>query len=41
MSQTDNEDIPFKQVLGLVDAAVFNATGKHLSNIEVLVLQGT
>ncbi|MBD1942562.1 hypothetical protein H6F50_09370 [Coleofasciculus sp. FACHB-712] len=30
MSQTDNEDIPFKQLLGLVDAAVFNATGKHL-----------
>ncbi|GAB4199537.1 MAG: tetratricopeptide repeat protein [Coleofasciculaceae cyanobacterium] len=41
MSQTDNEDIPFNQVLGLVDNAVFNATGKHLSNIEILVLQGT
>ena len=41
MSQTDNADIPFKQVLGLVDSAVFTTTSQHLSEIEVLVLQGT
>jgi LuxR family glucitol operon transcriptional activator len=35
------DDIPFNVVLGIVDTAVFTITGKHLSNIEVLVLQGS
>lgn len=43
MSETGNakteEHIPFHVVLGLVDTAVFTATSKHLSNIEVIVLQ--
>jgi LuxR family glucitol operon transcriptional activator len=43
MSETGNakaeENIPFHAVLGLVDTAVFTTTGKHLSNIEVIVLQ--
>ncbi len=45
MSETGNlkaeEHIPFQVVLGVVDTAVFTTTGKHLSNIEVMVLQGS
>lgn len=33
--------ITFKQVLGLVDELVVSTTGKHLSNVEILVLHGT
>ena len=36
-----SNDITFKQVLGLVDELVVTKTGKHLSNIEILVLYGT
>ena len=36
-----SDGITFKQVLGLVDELVVATTGKHLSNIEVLVLHGT
>ncbi|KST63998.1 ATP-binding protein [Mastigocoleus testarum] len=36
-----SNDITFKQVLGLVDELVVSKTGKHLSNIEILVLFGT
>ncbi|MDJ0697408.1 ATP-binding protein [Mastigocoleus sp. MO_188.B34] len=36
-----SNDITFKQVLGLVDELVVAKTGKHLSNIEILVLFGT
>lgn len=36
-----SNDITFKQVLGLVDQLVVTKTGKHLSNIEILVLYGT
>ena len=35
------ESIPFRVVLELVDTAVFTTTGRHLSNIEVVVLQGS
>lgn len=31
----------FQEVLEFVDAAVFAVTGKHLSNVEVLLLQGS
>ncbi|HEY9743183.1 MAG TPA: AAA family ATPase [Coleofasciculaceae cyanobacterium] len=45
MCQVDNakaeEHLSFQVILGLVDTAVFTTTGKHLSNIEVLVLQGS
>jgi LuxR family glucitol operon transcriptional activator len=45
MNGTDNtkaqDYIPFQAVLGLVDTAIFARTGKHLSNIEVIVLQGS
>lgn len=36
-----SNEITFKQVLGLVDELVVTKTGKHLSNIEILVLYGT
>src|SRR5919202_2085428 len=35
------EHISFKEVLGLVDTAVFTSAGKHLSHIEIVVLQGS
>jgi LuxR family glucitol operon transcriptional activator len=45
MSETGHpkveEHIPFQVVLGVVDTAVFTTTGKHLSNIEIMVLQGS
>ena len=45
MSKTANtkaeEHISFDVVLGLIDTAIFTTTGKHLSNIEVAVLQGS
>ncbi|HEY9671875.1 MAG TPA: ATP-binding protein, partial [Waterburya sp.] len=45
MSETGNatveEQISFQAVLRLVDTSVFTSTGKHLSNIEVIVLRGS
>lgn len=45
MDETDymktEEEISFNAVLRLVDTAVFTTTGKHLSHIEILVLQGS
>lgn len=36
-----NECIPFKVILELVDTAIFTTTGKHLSNAEIIILQGS
>ena len=32
---------PFETIFQFVDTTVYNVVGKHLSNIEVVVLQGS
>ncbi len=41
MESSQVKDPPFEMIFQLVDTAVYNVVGKHLSNIEVIVLQGS
>jgi tetratricopeptide (TPR) repeat protein len=41
MDSSQVKDLPFEIIFKFVDTAVHNVIGKHLSNVEVVVLQGS